>query len=153
LAALLKIVHLLALGLWIGSVVFLSLVAAPGLFGSLPRDLAGRAVSVIFPRYYAFGGACGLVAILSALLLKARWVELALVTVMTGLVLYSGCFVLPRASQARQDLARAEAGASGLDEARSRFAALHRLSVALNGTVLVLGLAAFALAASERPPR
>ena len=60
--ALLRFVHLLALGLWIGSIVFFSLVTAPGLFGALPRDQAGQAVSAIFPRYYAFGAACGLTA-------------------------------------------------------------------------------------------
>jgi uncharacterized membrane protein len=160
LAALLRFVHLLAIGLWIGSVVFFSLVAAPSLFGSLPRDLAGRAVSAIFPRYYAFGGACGLVAILSGLLLGARrpsWgrllmIELALLAVMMGLVLYSGRVILPRASQARAALAEAQ-GTPGLDEAQARFAALHRRSVLLNGTVLVLGVAAFALAAALRPPR
>src|SRR5437773_12582167 len=70
--AALRFVHLLALGLWLGSVVFFSLVAAPGLFGALPRDAAGRAVSAIFPRYYAFGAACGVTALLSGLLLGAR---------------------------------------------------------------------------------
>ena len=101
--ALLRFVHLLALGLWIGSIVFFSLVTAPGLFGALPRDQAGQAVSAIFPRYYAFGAACGLTALLSGLLLGARrvsWgrllmIELALLALMTGIVLYSGRVVLP----------------------------------------------------------
>ena len=35
--ALLRFVHLLALGLWIGSVVFFSLVVAPGLFGAVAQ--------------------------------------------------------------------------------------------------------------------
>ncbi len=160
LGALLRFVHLLALGLWIGSVVFFSLVAAPSLFGALPRDLAGRAVSAIFPRYYAFGGACGLVAILSGLLLGAQrawWgrlllIELALLAVMTGLVLYSGRVVLPQASQARAALAVAQ-GTPELENAQARFDRLHRLSVQLNGTVLLLGVVAFALATVVRPPR
>jgi putative copper export protein len=158
--ALLRFVHLLALGLWVGSVVFFSFVVAPALFGALPRDLAGRAVSAIFPRYYAFGGACGLVAILSGLLIGARqvsWgrllvVETVLLVVMTGLVAYSGCVVLPRAAHARALLAGPE-GAPGFAEAETRFASLHRLSVLLNGAVLLLGLAAFALAAVQPAPR
>jgi uncharacterized membrane protein len=159
LAALLRFVHLLALGLWLGSVVFFSLVAAPGLFGTLPRDLAGRAVSAIFPRYYAFGGACGLVALLSGLLLGAKqasWgrllvIELALLALMTGIVLYSGRVVLPQASQARAALAEAQ-GMPASDGAQARFDALHRRSVLLNGTVLLLGAVAFALAAVQRSP-
>ena len=154
----LRCVHLLALGLWIGSVVFVSLVAAPALFGALPRDQAGRAVSVLFPRYYLFGAACGLTALVSGLLLAARpsdrgralFVELVAVALMTGIVLYSGRVVLPRASEARAALAAAQ-GSPDLDAAQARFDALHRRSVLLNGTVLILGLVAFSLAAVRRP--
>jgi len=156
--ALLRFIHLMTLGLWIGSVVFFSLVAAPGLFGALPRDLAGRAVSAIFPRYYAFGAACGLTALLSGLLLGVRqgaWgrllvFELLLLALMTGIVLYSGRVVLPQASEARAALAEAQ-GTPSLDAAQARFGALHRRSVLLNGTVLLLGVVAFALAAVQRP--
>ena len=157
--ALLRFVHLLALGLWIGSIVFFSLVTAPGLFGALPRDQAGQAVSAIFPRYYAFGAACGLTALLSGLLLGARrvsWgrllmIELALLALMTGIVLYSGRVVLPRASEARAALAEAREEPA-LESAQARFDALHRRSVLLNGTVLLLGLVAFAVAAAQRSP-
>ncbi|HEV8700511.1 MAG TPA: DUF4149 domain-containing protein, partial [Candidatus Polarisedimenticolia bacterium] len=48
-SALLRTAHLLALGIWVGSVVFFSFFTAPTLFGALPRDMAGRAVSAIFP--------------------------------------------------------------------------------------------------------
>ncbi len=157
--AFLRCIHLLALGLWIGSVVFVSLVAAPALFGALPRDLAGRAVSVLFPRYYLFGAACGLAALVSGLLLAGRpahrgrgfFVELAAVALMTGIVLYSGRVVLPRASEARAALLAAQ-GTPELDAAQDRFDALHRRSVLLNGTVLILGVVAFSLAAVRRPP-
>ena len=160
-SALLRFVHLLAIGTWIGSVVFFSFFTAPALFGTLPRDLAGRAVSAIFPRYYALGGACGAVALLSALLLgvkRASWgrvllLEIVLLAIMTGIVLYADRVGRPRASQARQDVAQAREGAAVYDEAQARFAALHRRSVLLNGTVLILGVAAFALAAAQRPPR
>ena len=159
-SVLLRVVHLLAVGLWVGSVVFFSFVAAPGLFGALPRDMAGRAVSAIFPRYYAFGGACGLVAILSGVLIGARqasWgrlllIETVLLVVMTGLVAYSGWVVLPRAAQARALLPGPQ-GSPGSAEAEARFASLHRLSVLLNGSVLLLGLVAFALAAARPAPQ
>ena len=160
-AALLRFVHLLALGLWVGSVVFFSFFAAPSLFGALPRDMAGRAVSAIFPRYYAFGSVCGVLALLSGLLLGAKQaafgrllvIEIVLVAVMSGIVLYAGRVVLPRASQARQALAQVQEGTPGYDDTQARFAALHRRSVLLNGAVLLLGIAAFALAAVQRPPR
>jgi len=156
----LRLIHILTLGLWLGSVVFFSLIVAPTLFGTLGRETAGRAVSAIFPRYYAFGGACGVVALLSGLLLGARqaaWgrlllIELALIAAMTGIVVYSGRVLLPQASQARAALGGTQE-TPGQDEARARFDALHRRSVFLNGTVLLLGLAAFALSAADRPLR
>ncbi|CQH53456.1 DUF4149 family protein [Halobacterium hubeiense] len=54
-----------ALGMWLGSIVFFSFVAAPALFDELGEERAGDAVNVVFPRYYSFGiwmGAIVLVA-------------------------------------------------------------------------------------------
>lgn len=156
--ALLRTVHLLALGIWVGSVVFFSFFTAPTLFGALPRDMAGRAVSAIFPRYYALGAVCGLVALLTGLLLGARQpafgrllaAELVLLGLMTGIVIYAGRVVLPQAADTRQALPGIE-GTAGYDEAKARFDALHRRSVLLNGTVLLLGVASTVLFALQRP--
>jgi len=156
--ALLRTVHLLALGTWVGSVVFFSFFTAPTLFGALPRDMAGRAVSAIFPRYYALGAACGAVALLTGLLLGARQpafgrllaCEIVLLGLMTGIVAYAGCVVLPEAAQARLALPAIE-GTPAYDGAKARFDSLHRLSVLLNGAMLILGVASTALFALQRP--
>jgi uncharacterized membrane protein len=156
----LRFVHLLTLGLWLGSVVFFSLIVAPTLFATLGREAAGRAVSAIFPRYYGLGGVCGILALLSGLLLRTLGavrgrlflVEMILLAAMTGIVAYSGRVLLPQATQARAALSEAS-GTPAHDGARARFDALHRRSVALNGTVLLLGATAFALAVAQRPPR
>ena len=156
--ALLRTVHLLALGVWVGSVVFFSFFTAPTLFGVLPRDLAGRAVSAIFPRYYALGAVCGALALLSGLILGLRQpafgrllaCEIVLLGLMTGIVVYAGRVVLPHAAQARLALPALE-GAPGYDDAKARFDALHRRSVLLNGTVLLLGIASVTLTALQKP--
>ena len=156
--ALLRFVHLLSLGIWVGSVVFFSFVTAPALFGALPRDMAGRAVSAIFPRYYALGGACGALALLTGLLLGARqpaWgrllaAELVLLALMTGIVVYAGRVVLPEAGRARLALPSLE-GTPAYDDAKARFDSLHRRSVLLNGTVLILGVVSIALVALQKP--
>lgn len=156
--ALLRTVHLLALGVWVGSVVFFSFFTAPTLFGVLPRDLAGRAVSAIFPRYYALGAVCGAVALLSGLLLGARQpafgrllaCEIVLLGLMTGIVVYAGRVVLPQAAQTRLSLPTLE-GTPAFDGAKARFDSLHRRSVLLNGTVLILGVASTALYALQKP--
>src|SRR5262249_30756798 len=85
-----KTVHVLALGLWFGSSVFFSLVAAPAIFETfaalaeappearpawLPASfakenatqLAGLAVGPIFPWYFLLEGTCGLLTVATAL--------------------------------------------------------------------------------------
>src|SRR6266404_1023893 len=59
--ALVRWLFLLALGLWLGEVVFFSFVVAPSVFRSVPPLEAGRVVGAIFPRYYLLGIACGAV--------------------------------------------------------------------------------------------
>ena len=156
--ATLRFVHLLGLVVWIGGVVFFSFVTAPTLFGSLPRDLAGRAVSAIFPRYYLLGFIAGTLSLLSALVLGLRagaWpralvAELALLLLMLGLSLFAGQVVLPEAYALRLSLPGLE-GTPAHAAVKAEFDRLHRRSVLLNGTVLILGLGAVALV-SIRPP-
>ena len=50
-----------AVGVWLGTVVFFSFVVAPRVFGVLERDRAGDVVNEIFPTYYVFGAALGVV--------------------------------------------------------------------------------------------
>ncbi|PYS95511.1 MAG: DUF4149 domain-containing protein [Acidobacteria bacterium] len=156
--ATLRFVHLLGLVVWIGGVVFFSFVTAPTLFGSLPRDMAGRAVSAIFPRYYLLGWIGGSLSLLSALVLGLRaaaWpralvAELALLLLMLGLSLFAGQVILPQAYALRLSLPGLE-GTPAYAAAKAEFDRLHRRSVLLNGTVLILGLGAVAIV-SIRPP-
>jgi uncharacterized membrane protein len=144
----LRYLHLLALVVWIGGVIFFSLVAAPTLFQSLPREVAGRATSVIFPRYYLVGAIAAGVALVTALatgILSGRWpralvVEVVLIALMGGMTLYAGQVILPEAQRIRAALPAME-GSAEHPAAQARWAVLHRRSVRLNGAVLVLGLA------------
>jgi hypothetical protein len=155
--ATLRFAHLLALMVWIGSVVFL-FVTAQALFTALPRELAGRATAAIFPRYYLLGGVCAIAAILSALLLgwragsfgRALTLEIVLLVIMGGLTLYAGQVLLPEADSIRLSLPALE-GTPAHETARARFGRLHGESVLLTGAVLLLGLGIIGLLA-VRPP-
>jgi hypothetical protein len=149
-----RVLQIVALALWVGAVVFFSFVTAPSLFAALPREMAGRATAAIFPRYYALGWICGGVASVAVVVPwllgdvpgRRSLVLLAMLGSMLGVSLYAGRVVLPRASAARmvrEDPSRA----AEHEAAKVSFDRLHRRSVALNGTVLLLGLAALAVAA------
>jgi hypothetical protein len=158
-AATLRFLHLLSLVVWIGGIVFFSFFTAPALFSVLPRDMAGRVTSVLFPRYYLMGGICGAVALLTALLqwLRApqrerrRLLEMVLLILMLAMTLYAGLGIIPETSSLRPQMNAAD-GTPGREAAQRRFDLLHRRSVVLNGLVLLCGIGAVALLASRQRP-
>jgi hypothetical protein len=144
------IVLTLALGLWVGALVFVSFVVAPAVFGTVPSETAGTVMGAIFPRYYAFTIAVGIVALLAALPLRSAargsgWaVIVGMMVVMLAATAYAGLVVSPRARAIRPALHQ-----EPVDPAvRAEFDALHRRAVQLNGLVLLLGLGALGVAAT-----
>ncbi len=157
--ATLRFFHLLALVIWIGGGVFFSFFTLPALFSVLPRDMAGRVTSTIFPRYYLMGGVCGVVALLTCLLQwlhapvwdRPRLVEMVLLILMLVMTLYAGLGILPETSSLRPQLRSADDSPGG-HSARQRFDVLHRRSVILNGLVLLCGIGALATMAGQVGP-
>jgi hypothetical protein len=140
----------LALVVWVGEVVFLSMVVAPVLFGSLPRSAAGDAMAALFPAYYAVATVSGVLAVTCAIVLwrasggaplwRAVVVMLAVMLVAT---VYAGGVVHPRAQALRSAMRDDATGA----ESRAAFDRLHRRAVQLNAVVLLLGIASVCVAA------
>src|SRR5712691_12390995 len=65
-SSILRTLEFLALGLWLGSDVFLSFVVAPGAFRILPsRDQAGAMVGFALGRMHLLGVICGVVFLLA----------------------------------------------------------------------------------------
>lgn len=139
----------LALGLWVGALVFVSFVVAPAVFGAVPSETAGTVMGAIFPRYYAFTIGVGIVALLAALPLRgaargSQWSAIVgMMVVMLAATTYAGVVVSPRARAIRPALHQ-----EPVDPAlRAEFDALHRRAVQLNGLVLLLGLGAMGVSA------
>jgi uncharacterized membrane protein len=136
-------VPVIAVSLWLGAMLFFAFVVAPAAFGALEREAAGRFVSAVFPRYYLTGAVLGAVALLGCIArgmssgwTRAEWLALSLVSLMLALTLYAWIVVLPAAHAARS----MRGDGPGTQEA-ARFARLHRLSSALNGVVMLAGIA------------
>ena len=123
----------LALGVWLGTIVFFSFVAAPRTFAVLSRDQAGDVVNDIFPRYYRLGVLLGIAAVAAAGigLVVARSTLLVVVVVATGtgvaLAAYSAWVLIPQMEAAGEDA----------------FETYHRRSVVLNGITLLAVAIAF----------
>ncbi len=149
-------IYLAALGCWLGGIVFFSFFTAPAVFTILPRHEAGQLISAIFPRYYLLGYIVGTISLVLAIYFTAVrgprvwWggttVALAIAL---GITFYAGTVILPRA-----DALRAVTEDPNPDAARkAEFDKLHRTSVILNGTVLLLNLAAIVGTAGALTPR
>jgi uncharacterized membrane protein len=150
--ALAKVSFQLALGLWVGAVVFVSFVVAPAVFRAVPNETAGAVMGQIFPLYYGFTVVAGVVALGSALLLLGKtsgagaWKAIVvMLAVMLAVTTYAAAVVNPRARELRPALHR-EPVDPGV---REEFDRLHRRAVQLNGLVLLLGLVTVAVAATS----
>ena len=138
-------IYLLAMVCWLGGMVFFSLITAPVIFRVLQRADAGKVVSEIFPRYYLLGYIAGGVALALAVYFcvlrgeRVWWIlSVAALALALGMTFYAGAVLRPQI-----DAIRTVAEEPNVDPARkAEFDRLHRLSVSLNGGVMVLDLLA-----------
>jgi uncharacterized membrane protein len=138
-------IYLLALVCWLGGMIFFSIFTAPVIFRVLTRVEAGKLVSGIFPRYYLLGYIAGSVALLLALYFclvrdgRVWWIlSVAALAIALGLTVYAGAVLRPRID-AIHDVAEEQSPDAAH---KAEFDRLHRLSVSLNGGVMVLNLLA-----------
>ena len=150
-----KWLHVMALVVWLGEVVFFSFVVAPSIFRTFEVGEAGRAVGAIFPVYYRVGYICGAVLLVSSVVFLATGTSRlwwgtgsALAAVMLAATLYAGVVIQPRAAALRPQLHAANAPPGVKDE----FDRLHRLAVTLNGAVLICGIVVSVISATRLQP-
>lgn len=132
-------------GVWIGTIVFQSAVVAPAVFVDLDEAAARSLLRTLFPRFFRLGLVCG-VLMLAALLgfgIVAGWTATtgalaSMASVMIVLEAISLALV-PHINAAR------DAGQAG----QARFERLHRASVLLTVTILLLGIAFLAIVAAR----
>ena len=148
-------IYLLAIVCWLGGMVFFALLTAPVVFTTLPITEAGKVMATLFPRYYLLGYIAGAVACLLAIYFTAArgprlwwgFVAVALIVAL-GLTLYAGTIIRPQV-----DAIRTVNEQPNPDPARkAEFDRLHRLSVTLNGVVIVLNIVALLGTAAALTP-
>ncbi len=138
-------IYLLSLVCWLGGMIFFSIFSTPVIFRVLSRVDAGKVVNGIFPRYYLLGYIAGAIALALALyfcVLRSErlwWILTTIaLTVALGLTIYAGAVLRPRINAIH--IVAEEQNPDPVQKAE--FDRLHRLSVSLNGGVMVLNLLA-----------
>jgi uncharacterized membrane protein len=135
-------VHIITLVIWLGGMIFFSVVAAPSIFLNLDRETAGKVVGVIFPKYFMIGYVASLTLIGTLLAiwkdnLQAVKAPLGILSVCVGLAFVSGMVVGEKARAIKAKMYSAQEIQTNT-ELRDRFHAVHRLSTALNVALLIL---------------
>ena len=152
----LRFIQFLALGTWLGSIIYFSFAVAPALFATLQsRDQAGAIVGIALGRLHHLGIIAGVLYLVASLALalspKALIQPAALAVIaMVLLTMVSQNHVTPRMAQLRTQMVSIDATPPE-NPRRAEFDRLHKLSVRLEGSVLLLGLIAMFLTA--RAPR
>ena len=137
------------LAFWLGSVVFFWFFVTPVLSKRLVPGKMAELIGVLNPRYYVLSYACGAPHAASARSSRSATatpastaiVFISLTLISIAISLYAGIVVSPRS----QDLRERLQSSAGSDEnlwIRDRFDHTNRLSIFLNGLVLLLLLGA-----------
>lgn len=120
-------------GIWLGTIIFFSLVVAEAVFRVLPLEDAGKLLVQIFPAYYDIGLWAGGAAMVGALIVawfsprKMGWVLFAEALISWILVLYANSLLRVM---------------NDIHSTSSQFAQLHGESVMINtviGILLIVG--------------
>jgi hypothetical protein len=152
---LLRFVRVFALGAWVGAIVYFVTVVTQGAFAVLSnRDQAGLLVGYTLGGLHLLGLIAALVFVAASVALGKSlraFIEPAVIGVilMAALTIASQGYVIPKMAMLRSQMGSVDATPSS-DPRRAEFDRLHRASVDLEGSVLVIGLAALFLTVGKK---
>jgi uncharacterized membrane protein len=151
-----RFIQVFALGTWVGSIMYLSFVVAPGAFGVLQsRDQAGLIVGHSLARLHYIGIVAAVLYLVAGLALAQSvkgFVQPAMlgVILMLLLTMVSQTRVTPRLAELRSEMVSVDATPKD-NPLRVEFDRLHQTSVRIEVVVLLLGIASLFLTVRGAP--
>lgn len=131
----------LTIALWVGGNAIFTLMLTPILFKTESRDTAARIVGNLFPGYFRWGLACGVIALVCRLV--GRGVDLKLqmilLIIMLAVTSFQAFYLEPRVAELKRQIGSFES-TSKEDPLRKEFSKLHAVSAVSNLTVLTGGV-------------
>ena len=131
----------LAVSLWAGGNAIFTLILTPILFKTESRDTAARIVGNLFPGYFRWGMACGVIALVCRLAGRGFDLKLPMILLIAMLAVtsFQAFYVEPRAAELKRQIGSFET-TSKEHPLRKQFSKLHAVSAVCNLTVLVGGV-------------
>ena len=131
----------LAISLWAGGNAIFTLMLTPILFKTESRDVAGRIVGNLFPGYFRWGIACGVIALVCRLAGRGFELKLPVIVLVAMLAVssFQAFYVEPRAAELKRQIGSFETTSKDHPQ-RKEFSKLHGVSAICNLTVLAGGV-------------
>jgi len=136
------IIYRLAIACWVGGTSLFTFVLTPAIFKSFNRDVAGEIVGVLFPGYFKWGLACGLVALICFAISKSRprTVSAIIIAAMLTITAIQAFVIEPKAATLKKEIPSFETTPTD-HPLRVQFRKLHGISAAGNLAVVGGGIA------------
>jgi hypothetical protein len=137
----------LAIACWVGGASLFTFVLTPTIFKSFNRDMAGGIVGVLFPGYFRWGLACGVVALATVLLssaVKHKTVAAVVIAVMIAITAGQAFVIEPKAAALKKEIPSFETTPPD-HPLRVQFKKLHAVSAVSNLVVIGGGIALIVL--------
>lgn len=140
----LKYIHLFAITIWLGGMVFFSYVAAPAAFKVLERQTAGDFVGAVFPKYFFMGYVASVVLLITLYLigknnLAVIRIPIIIMALLTGLSFVHGMVIGPEARAIKAEYRNLAEGPKKTALKKS-FGMIHGVSAGLNLLIVLLCL-------------
>lgn len=135
------ILYRLAVSFWAGGIAIFTFAVTPLIFKSFNRDLAGQIVGAVFPAYFRWGLACGVVALVCATMVRGRMfvVTCSLLVAMLAVTSFQSFYVEPRAAELKKQIVSFETTPKD-HPLRREFSRLHGISAVCNLVVFAGGV-------------
>ena len=137
----LPILYRLAVAFWVGGVAIFTFILTPVIFKANDRDTAGRIVGTLFPGYFKWGLACGVIAFAALLITRGRSFDLSLVIILIMLLLtsFQAFYIEPRAAALKREIP-SFVTTDKESPHRREFTRIHAVSAVCNLAVFVGGV-------------
>lgn len=135
------LLYRLSITFWAGGITLFTFILTPTLFKALTRDHAGQIVGILFPGYFRWGLACGVIALVCRLVMRGNTlVPACLVVVMLALTSFQAFYIEPRAAALKQQIPSFDTTPRD-HPLRREFSKLHGISASCNLAVVAGGIA------------
>jgi uncharacterized membrane protein len=136
------LLYRLSITFWTGGITLFTFILTPALFKSLSRDQAGQIVGILFPGYFRWGLACGVIALASRLVMlrTSAPVPVILLAIMLALTSVQAFYIEPRAAALKRQIPSFETTTKE-HPLRREFSKLHGISASCNLAVMAGGIA------------